>query len=81
MPTVFREGPYRFYFFSHEPNEPPHVHVDRDASSAKFWLQPMSLARNIGFSAKELTEISRIVRTQQTGLQEAWDGYFGDQRR
>ena len=30
MPTVFRSGPYRFYFYSHEPNEPPHVHVDHD---------------------------------------------------
>ena len=36
MPTVLRIGPYRIYFWSHEPNEPPHVHVDRDANSAKF---------------------------------------------
>jgi len=36
MPTVLRSGPYRFYFYSHEPNEPPHVHVDRDDQSAKF---------------------------------------------
>jgi hypothetical protein len=36
MPTVLRDGPYRFYFYSHEPNEPPHVHVDRDDRSAKF---------------------------------------------
>lgn len=80
MPTVFRQGPYRFYFFSHEPNEPPHIHVDRDASSAKFWLNPLSLARSVGFSAKELGEIARIVRARQTVLQEAWHGYFGDQR-
>ena len=44
MPTVLRSGPYRFYFYSHEPNEPPHVHVDRDDLSAKFWLQPVGLA-------------------------------------
>lgn len=61
MPTVWREGPYRFYFFSHEPNEPPHVHVDRDACSAKFWLRPVGLARSSGFSAKELGEVQRIV--------------------
>ena len=54
MPTVLRQGPYRFYFFSHEPNEPPHVHVDRDEASAKFWLDLVALARNTGFSAKEL---------------------------
>lgn len=77
MPTIFRHGPYRFYFFSHEPNEPPHVHVDRDMSSAKFWLQQVALARSVGFSAKELGEIARIVRAEQTRLQEAWNGYFG----
>jgi len=36
------------YFCSHEPNEPPHVHVDRDDQSAKFWLDPVALARNLG---------------------------------
>jgi len=35
------------YFFSHEPNEPPHVHVDRDDQSAKFWLKPIGLAQKI----------------------------------
>ena len=49
MPTVLLSGPYRFYFHSHEPNEPPHIHVDRDDLSAKFWLQPVGLARNLGF--------------------------------
>ncbi|WP_369127985.1 MULTISPECIES: DUF4160 domain-containing protein [Pseudomonadati] len=29
MPTLFREGPCRFFFYSDEsdPREPPHVHV------------------------------------------------------
>jgi Domain of unknown function (DUF4160) len=36
MPTVLRSGSYRFYFYSHEANEPPHVHVDRDDLSAKL---------------------------------------------
>ncbi|MBP0018054.1 MAG: DUF4160 domain-containing protein [Cyanobacteria bacterium SBLK] len=40
-------GSYRFYFYSHEPNEPPHIHIDRDCSSAKFWLDAVSLANNI----------------------------------
>jgi hypothetical protein len=59
MPTIFIAGPYRIYFYSHEPNEPPHIHVDRDAQSAKFWLNPVSLARNLGFSAKELRRIEK----------------------
>jgi hypothetical protein len=44
MPTILRVGPYRFYFYSHDlVSEPPHVHVDRDDLSAKFWLEPVSL--------------------------------------
>jgi hypothetical protein len=47
MPTALSAGPYRFYFYSHEPNEAAHVHVDRDDLSAKFWLIPVALARNL----------------------------------
>ena len=78
MPTVMRSGPYRFYFFSHEPNEPPHVHVDRDDESAKFWLEPVGLARNLGFAGHELRVIDRIIREHQAELREAWNGQFGN---
>ena len=77
MPTVLRQGPYRFYFYSHEPHEPPHIHVDRDDSSAKFWLQPVGLARNLGFSSAELRRIQRIIVEHQTMLLEAWHGHHG----
>jgi len=77
-PTVARIGPYRFYFFSHEPHEPPHVHVDREEASAKFWLDPVALARNLGFTAHELREIEALVRQHREGWQEAWDDFFGD---
>lgn len=78
MPTVLRSGPYRFYFYSHEPNEPPHVHVDHDEDSAKFWLEPISLAGNLGFRGHELREIERIIRDNQQELLEAWNGWFGN---
>jgi hypothetical protein len=77
MPTVLREGPYRFYFYSHESNEPAHVHVDRDTNSAKFWLNPVGLARNLGFGATELNRVEKIVRENQVFLLEEWNGYFG----
>ncbi len=47
MPTVLRIWAYRFYLYSHEPNEPPHIHIDKNNLSAKFWLEPASLAKNI----------------------------------
>jgi HEAT repeat protein len=61
MPTVLRSGPSRFYFWSHEPSEPPHVHVARADKSTKFCLQPVALVRNIGFRAHELRTIHAMV--------------------
>jgi hypothetical protein len=76
-PTVLRSGPYRVYFFSHEPNEPPHVHVDRDDSSAKFWLVPVALVHNLGFSRHELAELERLIMQNQHLVLEAWNEFFG----
>ncbi len=81
MPTIFRSGPYRFYFFSHEPNEPPHVHVDSGPWSVKVWLFPVSVARNRGFRAPELGAILRLVRENADMLLEEWNGYFGNGNR
>ncbi len=77
MPTILKEGPYRFYFYSHEPNEPPHILVDRESFSAKFWLNPVSLARNPGFSAVELRRIEQKVVEHEQDFLEAWDDFFG----
>ncbi len=77
MPTVLRTGPYRFYSWCHELNEPPPIHVDREAFSAKFWLQPVALARNIGFRVHELRDIQALVVEHQAEFLEAWHGHFG----
>lgn len=77
MPTILRAGPYRIYFYSHEPNEPPHVHVDRDTSTVKIWLEPVALARNLGFGAHELRKILQLVNKHRQDLLEAWNDYFG----
>ena len=80
MPTVLRIAGYRFYFFSHEPNEPPHIHVDKDGASAKFWLENVSLARNVGYGAANLGELHRLVKTHRDTFLEAWHGYFSNRR-
>jgi hypothetical protein len=48
-----------------------------DASSAKFWLNPVGLARNLGFRATDLRKVEGIIREKQNQLLEAWNGYFG----
>jgi Domain of unknown function (DUF4160) len=77
MPTVFQSGPYRFYSYSHEPSEPPHIHIDRDDLSAKFWLDPVQLARNFGFRANELRLILSLVIQHSEKLLEARNEFFG----
>lgn len=75
MPTVLRSGPYRFYFYSHEAREPPHVHVDRDTATAKFWLTPPSSASSVGFGAHELGRVLRLVRSHRRELLDAWNAF------
>jgi hypothetical protein len=55
MPTVLRLRGNRFFFFSNEAQEPPHIHVAQAERYAKFWLEPVALDRNRGFRRSELT--------------------------
>jgi len=78
MPTVLRSGPYRVYFYSHEPNELPHVHVDRGPESCKFWLSPVALASNLGFRPHELRDIQRLIEKHADDLLQDWEAAHGD---
>ena len=80
MPTVLRHQAYRFYFYSHEPNEPPHVHVDKGGATAKFWLEPVGLARSAGFPPRDISRILRLVRDHREQMLRDWHEHFGTQR-
>jgi len=77
MPTVLRIGPYRFHFYSRENDEPPHIHVSRDESEAKFWHQPVGLAANYGYSSAELSQIHRLVEQHCQELISAYLRFHG----
>jgi hypothetical protein len=77
-PTVLRTGPYRFFFFSSDKHEPPHVHVERESKRAKFWLEPIELESNNGFGARELARIAAIVEAHRDELLRAWHDFFSD---
>lgn len=76
MPTVLRIGPYRFFFYSNEDGEPPHIHVKASGREAKFWLEPIGLAYNYGYRSDELNRIEKLVIENHTLLLEAWNEYF-----
>jgi hypothetical protein len=80
VPTVFRHGGYRFFFFSNEgdPQEPPHVHARKGGVEAKFWLRPeVVVAESFGFNASELNALVRMVRQERARIERAWNEYFG----
>jgi hypothetical protein len=78
MPTVLWIGPYRFFFYSLENHEPPHIHVERDEKVAKYWLEAIALASNHGFRSHELTRLREHVVEHREKFLEAWHGHFGD---
>jgi hypothetical protein len=78
MPTV--KGipePYRFFFYSFDCNEPMHVHVQRERMICKFCINPLALATNQGFSAKELNTIRESIASNRDRIMEEWDGPCG----
>ena len=77
MPTVLRIGPYRFFFYSSDGDEPPHVHIERDYEIAKFWLEPVRLQNSGGFARTEIGKIQHMTIDHQQELLEAWNDFFG----
>jgi len=76
MPTVARIRGHRFFFYSNEDGEPPHVHVQRGSCLAKVWLEPVRLARSRGFRPHEQRRLTRWVEQRRGEFLEAWNGYF-----
>lgn len=75
-PTVMRDGPYRFFFYSNEEGEPAHIHVQEGRKLAKFWLSPVDLASSRHFAAHELSALTRLVKEHREEFLEAWHEYF-----
>jgi len=76
MPTILRLLGYRFFFYSNEGNEPPHVHVEKGDASAKFWLNEVELADSFGFNAKEINQLRKKVEEHRQAFLQSWYDYF-----
>jgi hypothetical protein len=78
MPTIKNiPGPYRFFFYSLDSNEPMHVHVQREKMICKFWLDPVALSKNRHFSPRELHLIRNIIYDNLDTIIEAWYEHCG----
>jgi hypothetical protein len=59
MPAIDDIGPYRLFFYSAEGNERPHVHIRRERATAKFWINPVRLARSSGFKDHDYVQFRK----------------------
>lgn len=78
MPTIWEYGPYRFFFYSGDRDEPPHVPIEHERNKAKFWLDPVRLQNSGRFSRNELNHIQKLIEENQQMLLEKWNDYFSD---
>lgn len=82
MPVILRLKGYRFWFYQADLTEPIHVHVGKAGKEAKYWIDPVSVARAGRFRPHELSEIERIlVKNRQHILstwQQAQEKYHGN---
>jgi hypothetical protein len=72
MPILLRVRGYRLWFYEADLDEPPHVHVGKEASEAKYWLNPVALSKSRGFREHEQTEIRKIIEEYRAEILEAW---------
>jgi hypothetical protein len=77
-PTIFRDGQFRFYFFSREERR-LHVHVQSPGGEAKFWLEPeIALAQNPGLNFRQLRKVQWLIEEHDNEIRRAWKRHFDD---
>jgi hypothetical protein len=76
-PTVFRQGPFRFFFFSRE-EERMHIHVQSGDGEAKVWIEPaIELARNYELTDQDLRRALELIVDHEQEIRDAWTRHFG----
>lgn len=75
MPSRVISG-YKFFFYSNERNEPPHMHVRKGGNETKIWLDSLVFANNFGFDEPELNRILRVTRSNLDELFDFWNNHF-----
>jgi hypothetical protein len=73
-----RADPYRFFFYSSDRAERPHVHVQRENNVAKFWLDPVILEDGGRFANVDLRRIERLISESAESLLERWNEFFAE---
>jgi len=75
MPTILKWRGYRFFFYSDEGTEPPHIHIAKNGCAAKFWLKDGTLAYNDDFKPNEISQLKKVVVKNKAVFLEEWNEY------
>jgi rRNA maturation protein Rpf1 len=75
MPTILKRKGYRFFFYIND-HAPPHIHVEKERSTAKFLLKNVELVRSKRFNANEISEIRKLIIVNLEFFKSKWDEYF-----
>ena len=76
-PTIFRDGSFRFYFFSREELR-RHVRVQCPDGEAKFCLEPqIALAQNHGLNDRQIRAAQALIEEHADEIRAAWNKHFG----
>ena len=76
MPTIFRKLGFRFFFYSNEGNEPPHVHVEKGEGDGKYWIDPVEESYMRNFKKQEKKQVNQIVHQEQETFKKKWYEFF-----
>lgn len=77
MPTVLTVNGFRFFFYSNEGTEPPHIHVEKGDATGKWWLSDLSLSNQDDFTKADLRKIQELLVEHQKEFLDAWENHFG----
>ena len=77
MPTILIKKGFRFFFYTNEGNEPPHIHVIGKGGEAKIWLDPIEIAHiyNLPFMERRLVLI--LTEENVNLFMSAWRKWHG----
>ncbi len=76
MPTVLTIEGFRFFFYSNENDEPPHIHVEKAEGTAKIWLNPVKVEYMSGFTPRQQTAVMGHFNKNLELFKRKWDEHF-----
>jgi hypothetical protein len=76
VPTLLVVEGFRFYFFSLEGTEPPHVHVEKGGGRAKLWLSPVELVYSRGLTRAEFRRARELTQEHGQYFLQRWNEHF-----